>query len=217
MSIFATQSKPSSRSVNVSGEGIAAAQFARCGFDVLVQAGHDKPMYDLAVTKAGNLLKISVKSSDNGRWCLVNPYLRDASEPKGNRTDCQKAIDLWLDSQASRTVVCLVQFAGVALYDMPRVYLASPWEIARKMQETTNRLEESALYETYDWVTQFDGLRRTEYLPKDWLFSPERIEEMLTRQPDEVISRHSRSNVLAGSDAWGGRKSDGRREVALTA
>lgn len=209
MSIFATHNKPSTRSVSVSGEGIAAAQFARCGFDVLVQAGHDKPMYDLAVTKAGNLLKILVRSSNDGRWCLVTPYLRDGHEPRGRKADCQKAIDLWLDSQASRTVVCLVQFEGVALYEMPRVYLASPGEIARKMQETTNRLEESALYETYDWITPFDGLRRTEYLPKDWRFSPERIEELLTRQPDEIISRHSRSNVVTGAEAW--------KKVALTA
>ena len=54
MSLFAaTQTKTTSWPINVGAEGIAAAQFARCGFDVLVQSGHDKPWYDLVITKAG--------------------------------------------------------------------------------------------------------------------------------------------------------------------
>lgn len=38
-----------SRNVGVATEAIAAAQFARCGFDVSVQYGANQPEYDLIV------------------------------------------------------------------------------------------------------------------------------------------------------------------------
>src|SRR5665213_1825795 len=115
------QIKPSSWPITVGAEGIAAAQFARCGFDVLVQAGRDKPWYDLVITKAGNLLKVSVKASDDGSWSLTHSYQRRA-DPTGNKSDCQRAIDLWVDCQGSRTVCCLVQFKGVSIDQLPRIY-----------------------------------------------------------------------------------------------
>ena len=83
----ATQSKASSWPMTVGAEGIAVAQFARCGFDVLVQSGHDKPWYDLVVTKAGNLLKVSVKPSEDGTWSLTQSYLRRAAELSGKKSD----------------------------------------------------------------------------------------------------------------------------------
>src|SRR5438270_14079644 len=55
--------KPPSWPMSIGAAGIAAAQFARCGFDVMMQAGPDKPWYDLVVTKAGTLLKIGVKAT----------------------------------------------------------------------------------------------------------------------------------------------------------
>ena len=77
--LAAPPSKSGSWPISVGAEGMAAAQFARCGFDVLVQTGHDKPWYDLAVTKAGKMLKIAVKASDDGRWNLVHSYMGRAS------------------------------------------------------------------------------------------------------------------------------------------
>lgn len=215
MPMFAPQTRPSSRSISVGGEGIAAAQFARCGFDVLVQAGHDKPTYDLAVTRAGNLLKVLVKASDNGRWSLVTPYLKNPLETHSKRADCQKAIDLWLDSQASRLIVCLVQFEGVSFYDMPRIYLASPFEIARRMFDTVDRLDDSALHEAYDWISPFDSVHRSESLPRSWRFSPDRIEELLSSQSGEVMSRHMRSRAFTASNAT--ERPEKSRIVALSA
>lgn len=215
MAIFATQTRPSSHAISVGGEGIAAAQFSRCGFDVLVQAGHDKPTYDLAVTRAGNLLKVCVRASDNGRWSLVHPYLKNPLESRGSRAECQKAVDQWLDSQASRLVVCLVQFEGVSFYEMPRIYIASPFEIARRMLDTVDRLEDSALYEAYDWVSPFDAVHRSESLPRNWRFSPERIEQLLSSQSDEIMSRHMRSRAFSTSAP--ADKPEKSRIVALSA
>ncbi len=164
--------------ITLGAEGIAAAQFARCGFDVLMQAGRDKPWYDLVVTRAGNLLKVSIKASEDGQWNLTQGYSRQAPEIAGSRFDCNAAIDRWVNSHGSRTVCCLVQFEHVALHEMPRVYLALPWEIAALMRESSERLGRCALFEKYVWTTA-DGSRRTESLPSSWLFSQDRVEELL--------------------------------------
>ncbi len=144
MSLFAaTQTKTTSWPINVGAEGIAAAQFARCGFDVLVQSGHDKPWYDLVITKAGNLLKVSVK------------------------------------------------FKGVSIDQLPRIYLASPSELALRMRDTADRLSHAILYEQYEWTSPESGARVAEALPSEWLFSLARIQELLSREASEGVSGHS--------------------------
>ena len=45
--------------VGVAAEGIAAAQFARYGYDVSVQYGADQPEYDLIASRGDEMLKIS--------------------------------------------------------------------------------------------------------------------------------------------------------------
>lgn len=162
-------------------EGMAAAQFARCGFDVLMQAGRDKPWYDLVVTRAGSLLKVSIKASEDGQWSLTQGYARRAPEVS-SKFDCCAAIDRWLDSYGSRTICCLVQFERVALDEMPRIYLAFPHEIAGRMRETAERVGVCALFEKYVWTAE-NGSRQTEALPASWLFSQNRIEELLQLAP----------------------------------
>jgi hypothetical protein len=46
----------SSHSVGIAAEAIAAAQFARCGYDVSVQYGANQPEYDLIVADGDSLL-----------------------------------------------------------------------------------------------------------------------------------------------------------------
>lgn len=222
MSLFATtHTKTTSWPLSVGGEGIAAAQFARCGFDVLVQSGHDKPWYDLVVTKAGNLLKVSVKASDDGTWSLTQSYLRRAADVKEKKADWHRAIDLWLDCQGSRAVCCLVQFKGVDIDQLPRIYLASPWEVAQRLRETADRLGSSLLHEQYEWTSPEDGLCTLEALPQSWLFSPVRIQELLNREVSEVYAGssmpakgHSSASVWSGSTA---SVRNGLTKIALTA
>lgn len=73
--------------VGVAAEAIAAAQFARCGYDVSVQYGANQPEHDLIVAKGDRLLKVSVKGSQDGSWGLTQSYLR--------RADYHAAVDLW--------------------------------------------------------------------------------------------------------------------------
>jgi hypothetical protein len=185
--LAAPTSKPGSWPITVGAEGIAAAQFARCGFDVLVQAGHDKPWYDLLVTKAGKMLKIAVKASEDGRWNLAQSYMTRAANLNGKKIDSDGAIRRWLDAHGSRTIYCLVQFEGVALSQLPRIYLATPVEIARKMRELAERLGEPVLCEQYTWTAPDTGYSSIEALPSSWLFSSERIQELLFPQPASAI------------------------------
>ena len=196
MSLFASvRSKPPSWPISVGAEGIAAAQFARCGFDVLVQAGHDKPWYDFAVIKAGNLLKVAVKASEDGCWCLVHSYMKPPGNLSGKRSDAHRAIDLWLDIHGARTIYCLVQFEDVALNQLPRIYLATPLEIARKMREAVERLGDPILHEQCEWTVPDADCTQIESLPSSWLFSHERIHELADRQMDQVTPGHSGHEV----------------------
>jgi len=174
--------KPGSWPINVGASGIAAAQFARCGFDVMIQAGHDKPWYDLVVTRSGNLLKIGIKASENGRWRLAESYLQRSAHWNGKKVDVNQAIGLWLDIHGERTIYSLVQFEGVSLNQLPRIYLATPAEIACRMRECAERLGEPVLLEQYEWTSAETGLTQIEALPSSWLFSPERIQELLFPQ-----------------------------------
>ena len=175
-------SKSISWPITVGAQGIAAAQFARCGFDVLMQAGHDKPWYDLVVTKGGNLLKIAVKGSEDGRWCLAQSYQRGGNS-SSKFSDDHRAIDLWLDIHGSRTVYCLVQFEDIPLNQLPRIYLASPVEIAQRLRESAERLGDPVLYEQYEWVSPETGSTAVEALPSSWLFSDERVHELVFPHP----------------------------------
>ena len=182
-----TTAKTSSWPISVGAEGIAAAQFARCGFDVLSQTVRDKPWYDFAVTRAGNLLKVSVKASDDGRWNLTHAFTRRNPEPGARNFDCRSAIDFWVDSQGSKTICCLVQFDGVSISQLPRIYLAFPCEIAAEMRLVSERTGFCGLPERYEW-TSAEGKRELTTLPNSWRFSLERIQELLDHQAAPSIT-----------------------------
>ncbi|HWE85384.1 MAG TPA: hypothetical protein VG267_10600 [Terracidiphilus sp.] len=185
--LAATQVRSTSWPITVGAEGIAAAQFARCGFDVLVQAGRDKPWYDLVVTRAGSLLKVSVKASDDSEWRLTSGYSRSDQATGGMPFDIHNAIDRWMASHGSRTVCCLVQFNRVAIDEMPRIYLALPAEVAQAMRETADHIGRCVVCESYEW-TRPDGSSDIETLPSSWRFSPQRVEELLAHHTGRLAT-----------------------------
>jgi Holliday junction resolvase-like predicted endonuclease len=163
----------SSYSVGVAAEAFAAAQFARIGFDVSVQYGANQPEYDLIVARGDELLKVSVKGSQDGGWGLTQSYLTEKA------ADYHSAIDRWLARHGQRTVFCLVQLCDVPLDEMPRMYLASPGEIAQRLRETRTGRGDSILYERHSWGPRAHAAGTKEEIPQAWLFSHERIEKML--------------------------------------
>lgn len=100
--------------VGVAAEAVTASLFVRCGCDVSVQYGADQPEYDLVVVREEKVLKVSVKGSQDGSWGLTQSFLKSAQY--------HAAIGTWLERHRPRTVFALVQFKGVGITEMPRVY-----------------------------------------------------------------------------------------------
>ncbi len=197
--------KPPQWQIVLGASGIAAAQFARCGLDVTVVSGPERPWHDLVVTRSSNLFKVCVLASDDGRWDLTQAYQKRAAARGGSVVECHRAIDMWLDKHDARVVCCLVQFFGVSIDQLPRIYLATPYEIAQKLREALNRVGEAVLWEERNWVSDGDDSRIVEKLPADWLFSPERVRQLLTGRPAEAtaaprspLARESAA-ILSGS------------------
>ncbi len=158
--------------VGVAAEAIAAALFARCGYDVSVQYGPNQPEYDLIVAQGDRLLKVSVKGSQDWGWGLCQSYLE-----KG-KANYHAAIDRWLSKHKPRTVYCFVQFGGVPLDTLPRVYLATPEEVAQRLHETANGRGDTVLYEDHTWGPRAKAAGTSERIPASWRFSRERVEAL---------------------------------------
>lgn len=171
------------RHVGVAAEAFAAGQFARYGYDVSVQYGANQPEYDLIVAKEDRLMKISVKGSKGLGWGLTQSYLPKATKLSNKKADYHGAIDLWLKRHGSRTVFCFVQFGGVPLDGLPRMYLATPAEVARRLRETAGGRGDSILHEELTWTSRSKAAGTTEKLPSNWVFTRERINELF-KDPD---------------------------------
>lgn len=163
----------SSWHVGVSAEACAAALFARLGYDVSVQYGANQPEYDLIAVSGEQMLKISVKGSQDGSWGLTQKYMKNC--------DYHAAIDKWLDAHHKKTIFCLVQFKDTALDEMPRMYLATPEEIAKRLKDSAKGRGETILYEYHVWSSRAVGYGTVEELPKEWKFTETRAKEMFDR------------------------------------
>lgn len=159
--------------VGVAAEAIVTALFAKCGYDVSVQYGADQPEYDLMVAKGESMLKVSVKGSQDGGWGLCQSYIKNA--------DYHAAIDKWASRHKPRTVLCFVQFMGVDVRQMPRVYLASVAEVAQRLHDTRKGIGDTILWEHHEWTSRARGAGTVEKIPDTWLFSPERIEQLAAK------------------------------------
>jgi hypothetical protein len=161
----------SSFHIGVAAEAFAAGLFARCGLDVSVQYGANQPEYDLAIVKGDKLLKISVKGSQDASWGLTQSFLEKA--------DYHGAVDIWLRRHKPRTVFCFVQFKNVSLGELPRVYLATPTEIATRLRDTAKGRGDTILYEEHNWGARAHAAGTSERIPENWRFSLQRVEQLL--------------------------------------
>jgi hypothetical protein len=158
--------------VGVAAEAIAAALFARCGIDVSVQYGADQPLYDLIVSKGSKMLRVSVKGSQTGKWGICQGKIT-----KG-QADYHEAIEKWLGRHTFGTVLCFVQFKDVGMLELPRVYLATPQEVADRLKATAGRRGSPVLYEKHTWRPGSYAAGVTDMIPSEWRFSRERIDEL---------------------------------------
>lgn len=162
--------KVSSWHIGVAAEAIAAAQFARFGYYVSVQYGANQPEYDLMAEIDDKILKISVKGSKDGGWGLTQKY-------KQGRTYHQ-AVDEWLINHHKKTIFCLVQFVNVDDTQLPRMYLATPQEIAGILKNQANGRGDTILYENHKWGSQAFAAGTVDKIPIEWEFTKERAKYM---------------------------------------
>ena len=163
----------SSWQVATAAESFAAGQFARCGWDVSVQYGANQPEYDLVAVDGDRILKVSVKGSRDGRWGLTQTYL--------SRADYRSAADAWLKKHSTKTVFCLVQFKGIPVTELPRLYLATPNEIAQWLKAAAGGRGDTILYEKHLWTARAKAFGTTDAIPDSWRFTDARLEEVAAR------------------------------------
>lgn len=161
----------SSWHIGIAAEAFAAAQFARFGIDVSVQYGANQPEYDLIATKGDKMLKVSVKGSQDGGWGLTQTY-------KTRENSYHDAIDSWLKAHGKKTIFCLVQFKHVEADELPRMYLATPEEIAHIMKESRIGNGDTILYEYHKWTSRSIAAGTEEKIPEEWAFTEKRANQM---------------------------------------
>lgn len=159
--------------VSVAAESLTATLFAWAGFDVSVQYGANQPEYDLVVVRGDNLIKVSVKGSKDGKWGLTQSY-------KNKTTSYHEAADIWVSKHGNKTVLSLVQFEDVNLEsgELPRVYLATPYEIGEYLKHSKNGTGDTRVKEEHFWTSGM-AVGTTDKIPDEWKFSRNRIEELI--------------------------------------
>ena len=159
--------------VATAAEALAAAQFARLGFDVSVQYGANQPEYDLIIADGPRMLKVSVKGSNDGSWGLTQTHLT-----KG-QANYHQAAELWGARHKPKTIICLVQFKDAQLGDMPRIFLAGPLDIVQLLKAASGGRGDTILYENYTRGPRAAGAGSIERIPDSWKFSLPRVESFL--------------------------------------
>lgn len=156
--------------VATAAEAFAAAQFARSGWDVSVQYGANQPEYDLVAVNGERVLKVSVKGSKDGGWGLTQSFIKNA--------DYHGAADKWLSKHSKKTVFCLVQFKDTSIEMLPRMYLATPQEIAEWLKNAAAGRGDTILYEKHVWSPRAQAAGTTDIIPESWKFTEKRLQEI---------------------------------------
>ncbi|KAJ0346998.1 hypothetical protein COL154_013858 [Colletotrichum chrysophilum] len=126
--------------------------------------------YDLVAVDGERVLKISVKGSKDGGWGLTQSFISNA--------DYHGAVDLWLAKHSNKTVFCLVQFKGVPTSELPRMYLATPKEIAAWLKAAAAGRGDTIMYEAHTWAGRAHAAGTTDTMPSSWRFTDTRLVEI---------------------------------------
>ena len=157
------------RQCEIAAESYTASILAQCGYDVLVQYGANQPHYDLVAVKGDRFLPISVKGSQDGGWMLAVKYVQPG-------VDYLQAIEKWLAAQRQDNIFIFVQYMGVPINGLPRVYIARPTEIATHMRTQCAGRGHGALHE--DYRRDHPRSKYDHAVPTSWQFSYERLQAM---------------------------------------
>src|SRR5262249_50592387 len=104
-------------------------------------------------------------------WGLTQSYLKKA--------DYHAAVDIWVNRHKPRTILCFMQFKDTSVDQMPRIYLATPRDVADRLKATAKGRGDTILYENHSWGSKAFGAGSIETIPESWKFSSTRIERLL--------------------------------------
>jgi hypothetical protein len=155
--------------VGVAAEAIAAAVLAQCGYDISVQYGANQPVYDLVAVKPNRVLQISVKGSKAGGWGLTQNYKRGRTY--------QAAAAEWLERHGPDLVFVFVEYWGVTVGSMPRIYVARAAEVATHLSNACRGRGDTTLMENHAWRR---GVLKgyVETIPETWKLTQARIDSV---------------------------------------
>jgi Holliday junction resolvase-like predicted endonuclease len=159
--------------VQVAGEAFAAGALAHAGCNVSIQYAANQPEYDLLAETRDRVLKVQVKGSQDGAWGLTQSLME--------KRDYHGAADKWLAKQGKKTVYVLVQFEGVTPGQSPRLYLATPREIADRLKQSSKGRGETILFEYREWSKRAHGYGTIDRIPKEWTFTKQRVDEFIRK------------------------------------
>lgn len=150
----------------------AVAQFVRFGCHIFVRYEANQLEYDLMAEANDKTLKISVKGSRDGSWKLIKGYKKE--------NDYHQAIQAWQEDNDKKGIIfCLVQFRETNDNEMPRMYLATPAEIAQVMKASAKGRGGTILYEKHTWGVNTAGAGTTDSIPAAWEFTRQRAADMI--------------------------------------
>lgn len=116
------------------------------------------------------MLKVSVKGSRDGGWGLTQTHL--------SKADYQGAVEAWLRKHSNKTVFCFVQFKDVPVTSLPRMYLATPVEVAHWLKTAAGGRGDTILYESHTWTARAQAAGVTDAIPPEWSFTESRLEQI---------------------------------------
>ena len=177
--------------VATAAEAFAAAQFARCGWNVSVQYGANQPEYDFVAVDEDHILKVSVKGSKDGGWGLTQSLLKNA--------DYHGAVHKWLTKHSRKTVFCLVQFKDTSIEMLPRMYLATPMEIADWLKKAAAGRGDTILWEKHVWSPKAQATGTIDAIPESWRFTEKRLKEIANRAEQTVFKSEVNNANPSGS------------------
>ena len=184
--ISVTDPKIDNNRVANAADGDVIARLAFLGFDVFTQRKSNLKRYDLlAVDERDVALKISVKGSQMGRWVICPST--GAKDEKGNIYHA--AINEWAKEQNQPGIVlCFVQYKGISPDQRPRIYLATPKEVAAHLKAQANGRGYGALVEHHVFTARSQaGAGVVDNIPEHWRFSRERVEHMIAAVQAELV------------------------------
>ncbi len=128
-----------------------------------------------------------LRAAETGGASLsTSDVLKDAS----SKADYQSPINKWEQEQTQLGIVfCFVQYEGVGPDQRPRMYLATPKEVADQLRSQANGRGYGALLEHHVWTAQSQaGAGVVDKIPERWRFSAERVEQMIATVRNELVA-----------------------------